>query len=317
MKRLLTLFLVIGVLGIHGQTTEGDIKQQADTIIKADTIGTENLQIEGDTESSIKDSLFTEEIKKDQQEIMEKKESPVSCCLSGKNQSEQKSKWSFGIGYNGAYNYIGNDLRSNYLDYVEWPTELNLGQWLTLYNYWMNGVEVNATFKIDNSSYLEFGSNYGFSNRTDCGFSNLSYENEDSIYEILYSNRTLSKYTLYFLFFKNEKIKLGADIIYSIASGQELLIYFKEYPFKTIDDIFWIYSRPSVKNGLGMALNIVFYSPPIIKYKNIVLNAYSSIKAGQTIEIWNNSKRKEIWGDKKLKINFTGINFGLKINWGK
>ncbi|MDD3803488.1 MAG: hypothetical protein PHW02_03755 [bacterium] len=105
MKRLLTLFLVIGVLGIYGQTTEGELKiqtdttQNADTIIKADTIGTENLQIEGDTAASIKDSLFTEEIKKDQQEIIEKKVSPISCCLSGKNQSEQKSKWSFGIGY--------------------------------------------------------------------------------------------------------------------------------------------------------------------------------------------------------------------------
>jgi len=103
MKRLLTLFLVIGVMGIYGQTTETEIQadttQQADIIIQGDTIRPKNLQVEGDTASSIKDSLFTEEIKKDQQEIIEKKDNSVSCCLIGKNHPEQKSKWSFGIGY--------------------------------------------------------------------------------------------------------------------------------------------------------------------------------------------------------------------------
>ncbi len=44
MKRLITLFLVLGVLGVYSQTTEGeiqseaDIKQQADTTQNADTI---------------------------------------------------------------------------------------------------------------------------------------------------------------------------------------------------------------------------------------------------------------------------------------
>jgi len=111
MKGLITMFFVLGVLGVYSQTTEGEIQseadikqqadttQQADTIIKVDTIGIENLQIDGDTASLIKDSLLTEEIKKDQQAVIEKKDSSISCCLGGKNHPEQKSKWSFGIGY--------------------------------------------------------------------------------------------------------------------------------------------------------------------------------------------------------------------------
>jgi len=99
------VLFVLGVLGIYSQTTEGEIQseadttQQVDTIIKVDTIGAKNLQIEGDTDSSIKGSSFTEESKKDQQKIIEKKDNSVSCCLIGKNQPEQESKWSFGIGY--------------------------------------------------------------------------------------------------------------------------------------------------------------------------------------------------------------------------
>jgi hypothetical protein len=316
MKKLLTLFLVLGVLGIYGQITEAELQiqadttQNADTIIQTDTIGTENLQIEGDTASSIKDSLFTEESKKDQQEIIEKKESSVSCCLSGKNQPEQKSKWSFGIGYVGEYNYAGPHLIANYLDRVEWIGELNLYQLLTLFNYWMNGAEMYIKYLNLNKLILINSLSYAYTERTHCSIMTDYVILDDSTLAANYDIYNIKKIFTSFLFSKNNFVFGGPCIEITDVAGLETL-------YKRKDEK-WQKDSTEVRRvglGLGVDFRIIYNSLQMYNIKLPTL--WFGIKVGQTLEVWNNSPWKEVWCDSKLIVGFTGINFGLQVNWGK
>lgn len=312
MKRLLTLFLVIGVMGIYGQTTEGELQieadtiQQADTIIKADTIDTEKLQIEGDTASSIKDSLFTEEIKKDQQEIIEKKESPVSCCLSGKNQPVQESKWSFGIGYVGSYNSAIPDMLADYVLYqVEWFGELSLYDWFRLYNYWTNGLELNYLRKLGNKNWFELNLLTGYFL---AGYKDNKgiYSYYDGVNSLEYKTKSLSKLSLGLLYSKNCKYFMGVDIIYSSIEGEEV------YHLNRVV----IDTAEVNRKGIGIGFVGKMRFNPSLQYKKMSLSSYMSLKIGGAIEVWNDSPWKDIWqNNRKYIANNTGINFGIQINW--
>ncbi|MGE3062948.1 MAG: hypothetical protein AB7T10_04875 [bacterium] len=316
MKKLLTLFLVIGVLGLYGQTTEGEIQteatttQQVDTITLPDTIDVKELQIEDDTASSIKDSLFTGESKKDQKEIIEKKDSPISCCLNGKTQSEQKSKWNFGIGYVAEYNYAGPHLTADYLDRVEWFGELSLNQLLTLFNYWMNGAEMYIKCSKLNRLFLSNTTSYAYTERTNCAIMTDYVILDDSTLAANYNVYNIKKISSSFLFSKNNFVFGGPCIEITDVAGLETL-------YKRKDEQ-WQKDSTKVQRiglGLGVAFRVIYNSMQVNNMKLPIL--WFGIRIGQTIEVWNNSPWKEVWCDSKLIVGFTGINFGLQLNWGK
>jgi hypothetical protein len=297
---------VIGVLGIYGQITEAEIQAEADTIIQTDTIGTENLQIEGDTASSIKDSLFTEESKKYQQEIIEKKDSSISCCLSGKNQPEQKSKWSFGIGYVGSYNSAIPDMLTDYVLYqVEWFGELSLNDWLRLYNYWINGLELSYLWRLENKNCFElnFSTGYFLAGYTD---NKGIYSYYDGVNSLEYKTKSLSNYSLGLLYSKNCKYFMGVDIIYSSIEGEEVY-HLNRVVIDTVE---------VNRKGIGVGFVGKMRFTPFLQYKKMSLSSYMSLKIGGSIEVWNDSPWKDIWqNNRKYITNYTGVNFGIQINW--
>ncbi len=106
MKRLITLFLMLGVLGIYGQTTETEIQadttQQVDTIIKVDTIGIEKNPQTMDIVSSEDSSI----LKQNKSDTLKTTNNEIYCCCMldwrgfQKRQSQDSSAYSIGYTMN-------------------------------------------------------------------------------------------------------------------------------------------------------------------------------------------------------------------------
>ncbi|MGE3062195.1 MAG: hypothetical protein AB7T10_00965 [bacterium] len=283
MKRLLTLFLVIGVLGVYGQTIEGamqietqaeiDTTQQVDTIVLPDTIDVKELQIEYDTASSIKDSLFTRENKIDQEEENEKKENLLSCCCLGEKKEQRKSN--FSIGYTlGVYPrilwavYGGEELRGATDGFYIY------GNWVCLFH----GIEISHNLNLIKRFPMKLGYSYEYSNSFN--IVNLLHVSEfNSDYEISHYHG-LNSFT-----FHSISINAIKDILFfriGLSEGVTILSQkFNSY-FET-DEGYEQYgievSRKCFQSGVNAGLNLSFFKDRMMLYLGLAYKMYFQFKS--------------------------------------
>ncbi|MGE3063470.1 MAG: hypothetical protein AB7T10_07555 [bacterium] len=281
MKKLMTLFLMIGVLGIYGQTTEGELQtetqaetdtiQQADTITLPDTIDVKELQIEDDTASSIKDSLFTGENKIDQEKENEKKESLLSCCCLGEKKEQRKSN--FSIGYTlGVYPRIlaliyGGQEFGPATDFI-----YLYGNWICLFH----GIEISHNLNLIKSFPLKIGYSYEYSNSFD-RVRELYFE-KDSSYYISYYHK-LNLFTFNSL---NVTILKEMNLIYFAINNGFTFIKQKvnPYPYDREDDgTYLIINRYFYQTGINAGFRISFYDNRISLYLGMDYKMYFQFKA--------------------------------------
>ncbi|MDD3803784.1 MAG: hypothetical protein PHW02_05290 [bacterium] len=277
MKRLLTMFLMIGVLGVYGQSTEGEMQieanttQQADTIIQVDTIGIKNLQIEGDTASLIKDSLLTEEIKKDQQEIMEKKVSPLSCCCLGGKKEQRKSNVS--IGYTlGIYPRLlaliyGGKEFGPATDFI-YP----YGNWICLFH----GIEISHNLNLIKSFPLKIGYGYEYSNSFD-RVRELYFERDSTYYISYYQKLNLFEFNSLYVFISKE-----LNLYYfAVRNGFTFIEQrVNPYPFDREDDgTYLIVNRYFYQTGVSAGFKLSFIDDRLALYLGLDYKMYFQYKS--------------------------------------
>ncbi|MGE3062943.1 MAG: hypothetical protein AB7T10_04850 [bacterium] len=175
MKRLLTLFLVIGVVEMYGQTIEGELQtetqaetdtiQQADTITLPDTIDVEKKLQTSDFELTEDSSI----IKQNENDELKRKNNEIYCCCMldwrgfQKRQNQDSSAYSIG--------YTLNVYPRVFYSLYDGRTFLGADQdgYLFAGNPFclFHKIEVSHNMNLLNKILFKIGYNYEYSNSID------------------------------------------------------------------------------------------------------------------------------------------------------
>jgi|GEM_PF-3312993 len=280
MKKLLTLFLVIGVLGIYGQITEGELQIEADTTQQADTTiivkqGSNSKYLSEKTESTqIQDSTTIKKVR-------------------------------FIIGYNLGVCYRGkeNTYPSNYE-----PSFIFFNPFATIPNevYPLNSIEFGLNYYNKNRlvetglgfSIARVTSSYYVRNNLPDTFRINSFEVDDLPklrFERMYRLYLYQGLAIY------SNLLLGMEFIYGYVNGSE------DYFRKVMGDK--IASINIRRDLIGCGIYIKAFN----KAKNLELrwfDPYAIIKISGAEEFYNSSPYKEFWPE-RLTLWYIGFYVGF------
>jgi len=226
-------------------------------------------------------------------------------------------KWDIEIGYSGGVCWAGEDLAKPF-EGSPIAGFAQLPEYLEAHLYWLNSVYAGTIFNRNNSAWsLGVGIEYSWQRLVDrrgwWKYVYNAFDTTDGSLATLHSIE-LQKFSLQFEHNSNSFLSSGIEIIYSEILSEEML--FKMTPGDSIFSYKWVpsdsaaVSRRCAGAGFFIKLNI--------KKKigtKITLLPFVSMKLSLAKEINNNSPWKRWWND-QLYLNFSGMNAGLKLNFG-
>jgi len=215
-------------------------------------------------------------------------------------------KLDYGIGYSGGLCWTGEDLaRSFEASPIAGPFILPM--YFVAHLYYLNSIEVSATYPLKKGKGIEVGMGYGWTKLNEGGISTDIYDFfGDTDIHLRWGVSKVEKFTLYLANSPiDHGISKGIELIFSKGYGIER--YYENWDLKD--------SLNVVRNGIGGGIFIKWCPKRVKISRNIRIIPFLLFRLAFANEFNNDSPRKDMWKD-KLELNYSVLYGGIKLNFG-